>query len=231
MHQKLLLVGLLSASAAIPAANAAVTLVSQTRTITARNQFSNLMRSAPGFGSWSDELLTVPVDILGGTGHSTQNSLITTTRLTASGTIFAEDGAMGVGGHASSSFISRFEVATPQDFAFSGQWHLHYNSGLQPAAQLRLERISPVPHVYHFTQWGLDEIIREWVEDDDVSFRGVFEPGIYQLTVLVNLDVNLDVGIVNGQGNFRVDLQVPSPATMFPLLLLCAGRRRRTSTR
>lgn len=214
--------------------SAGIVNISQTRAVQARVGYEpNIDSSTIDVGPWTS-VVSQRGSVLGGEGVATQNSLVSDTRFTGSGSVVASDGIQaGSNGGARSYCIVTFDVTAPTDYRLVGRWnvtHDFFNSN-RPTATMRFERLSPSPMVFHnsFFYDNSNNEQTDFRNSGSVNAAGTLPVGRYRFEIFMDLIVGANPGYFTGNGSYEFDLVVPSPGSVAVICLggLLASRRRR----
>lgn len=215
----------------VTSTRADVVLVSQERTLYVIGNGAPSTVSTYGVGLWNESVDNL-APIEGNGGVATMSSEISPTRIAASGTLFARDGVQGFYGLASARFVSTFEVTSPQPYSISASWSTDFDFYADsPIAELRFERVSPAPTVYHFSQFTADYVEYEAVTSGSYSASGTLEPGTYRISHFQELGVGTSPGIFSSDAGFNIEIVLPAPSTLVMMggVLPLLRRRRQTA--
>jgi hypothetical protein len=198
-----------------PAPCGRVTLVSQSRTVTARIMEISQTESAPGFGEWVGDAYLNDL----GVGRGTQQSTISTSRISAAGTVWAADSVQLFTGLGASNFTTTFDVTEAQPFALTGNWTIDFDFNyLTSSASMQLARIGPTPEVLHQSQIRF-EVNEETgsilvTSSGSADLAGTLVPGRYVLSMQMQIVAARVPGTISGGGSYSLDLQFASPCTI-----------------
>lgn len=206
------------------AAASAVTNISQTRMIKVGAFYVPpiwLTESTTAAGVWNKSA-TVVTPGFSSKGSATQTSIVSGNRLSGSATVTANDDVQVTWGYAEASYLARFEVTEPTSYSLIGSWNVdyNYNYSLESNARMTFRRLSSDPLTFYDA--GLVYGDGFYTNSGTVSLNGELEPGIYEISASVYIDVSAP-GQYFHDGGFNFDLIVPSPGAASVLLLSGVG--------